>query len=150
MPTESPESGRPSLPVLSVDGKPVHKGRSNQSATKAPIATVFGRVTLEAMSLNIMPICTGDASISEKNPKIYEKQRAHYWIQIATVIFIGVVLWLFVGMWAGYGLIFDIHEWGMYWLGATVFVGPVVLKLNFQNSANRMQSSSVMPAGDYC
>ena len=39
-----------------------------------------------------------------------------------------VLLWICGGLWIGYDIL-DIHEWGMYWLLAILFILPAVVVL---------------------
>ena len=50
-----------------------------------------------------------------------------YWITIFVIICFCVALWFFLGMAAGSGLFFTIHEWGMFWLIPMVIVLPNVI-----------------------
>jgi len=64
--------------------------------------------------------------MSEGNESKPYELGGHYFTEIVMIIFFGVLLWFIGGMLAGYE-IFHIHEWGMYWLAATIFVLPVVI-----------------------
>lgn len=69
--------------------------------------------------------------MSEQNETASKERRAKkgYWVEIAKTIIFGVAMWFVLGFWAGYGLIYDKHEWGMYWILAMILVLPVVVVL---------------------
>ena len=60
-------------------------------------------------------------------PSRKRKVNVGYWVTISATILFSVALWFFLGMAAGYGLFFTIHEWGMFWLIPMVIVLPTVV-----------------------
>lgn len=66
-----------------------------------------------------------------------------YFVEIAMIIFFGVILWSVCGMLVGYEL-FNIHEWGGAWILAIIFVLPiavviaVILAIAVPRSASKM------------
>lgn len=59
-----------------------------------------------------------------------DEVRRDYWIEVVVFILIGAAAWVVVGLMAGSGLFFEIHEWGMFWIGSSVTLLPVVVMIS--------------------